>query len=251
MRYIDIHAHWSAYEKDQYLIGATVLNAHSKLEMESLLQEKNSPSIIRSLGVHPQDPNNESLEFLLAVCSNKEERSKIHVIGEIGFDLHPDFRDTIVRQEQLFSQQLDLALMHHLPVIIHQRRAMSYVFQYTGSLRRVPAVIFHGYSGAWNEAIALRKRGVNAFFSIGTPVLWGAKIAERMAIELPLDWLFLETDAPYQPVRGKVKTTWADLQDIYQKVADLRQVSVEDLQIKLERNFIEIFGEEFFAKIAP
>ncbi|NIZ46433.1 TatD family hydrolase [Entomospira nematocerorum] len=242
MLYIDIHAHWSAYTRSHLLIGPTVLNAHTPIEMQSLLNSMNNPYIIRSLGIHPQDPNQEYLEVLMAIFANEEERKKIHVLGEVGFDLHPHFRDTIMLQEEFFVIQIQLAIKHGLPVIIHQRRAMEYIFKYVSYLKQLRAVIFHGYSGSWNEIIALRKKGVLAFFSIGTPILWGSKIAERMAKEIPLHWLFLETDAPYQPIREKVETTWTDLMLVYKKVADLRQVSVIDLQSRIYQNFIDSFG---------
>lgn len=99
----------------------------------------------------------------------------MHAIGEIGFDLWPEFRHTLALQRSIFVEELRLAQQYHLPIVVHQRRAMHEIFAQISSLKRLPAVIFHGYSGTFLEALSLRKRGVHAYFSVGTPLLWGVR----------------------------------------------------------------------------
>lgn len=237
---IDIHAHLHAYVRDSSLIAKTVLSAHSIEELEDLIHI-NDPLVYRSIGVHPQNLNNDLLFHIEKNINNAGWRSYINALGEIGFDLFPLFRHTLAIQEEIFIKHIELAILYNLPVIIHQRRSMQYIFKHIRKLSKLKSVIFHSYSGTFQEALSLRKRGVEAYFSVGNSLLWGSKVAYLLVEKLPIGWLLLETDAPFQPMRGFKRSNWTDIDVLYQKVSLLRNIDLKKLEYCLEKNFNNIF----------
>jgi TatD DNase family protein len=149
---------------------------------------------------------------------------RLDAVGETGFDLYNGaFRETEALQDELFRAHLETARRYELPVVLHIRRAMHKVFLYARELRKIPAVIFHSYSGTQGEGRSLLNRGINVFFSFGTAILLNHKEARRCCASLPVDRLLLETDAPYQALRGNRVSSWADLPAILQAAAVLRR----------------------------
>ncbi|GHV27740.1 hypothetical protein AGMMS4952_09960 [Spirochaetia bacterium] len=70
------------------------------------------------------------------------------------------------------------------------------------------------------------------------------------AAALPLDHLLLETDAPYQPLRGRKFSRWADLGEILRGLAGLRREAGApggfpgELEAATDRNFRRVFFGE-------
>jgi TatD DNase family protein len=149
---------------------------------------------------------------------------RLDAVGETGFDLYNSaFRETQALQEKLFQIHLETARCRDLPLVLHVRRAMHKVFEYGPELRKISAVIFHSWPGTLGEGEALLRRGINVYFSFGTPLLLNHKEARRCCASLPAERLLLETDAPWQPPRGKAFSAWADLPAILQEAASLRR----------------------------
>jgi TatD DNase family protein len=125
---------------------------------------------------------------------------------------------------------------------------MHKVFALRGDLKKLPALIFHSYPGTVNEALALLRRGVNAYFSFGAGIANNHREARRCCAVLPADRLLLETDAPYQPLRGASFSHWADLPVILAAAARLREEagsavsSPESLEAAVEANFFAAYG---------
>jgi TatD DNase family protein len=124
---------------------------------------------------------------------------------------------------------------------------MHKIFAHTGNLKKLPAVVFHSYSGTAGEGEALLRRGVNAYFSFGASIKKNHKEAIRASAALPLDHLLLETDAPYQPLREREFSQWADLQVILRGLAHLRREAgapggdPAELEAATDRNFRRVF----------
>jgi TatD DNase family protein len=213
--------------------------------------------ILPCFGIHPQffshggteereARRNEYSEQLDAIGSLASEK-RIAAIGECGFDLYnAAFRETEKTQEEYFAAQIEIALKHDLPVVIHVRRAMHKVFAYTKTLSKCKAVVFHSWSGTLEEAQSLLRRGINAFFSFGNVLMLNHKQALQSCALLPAQRLLTETDAPYQPRRGMNFSWWADLPLILETAAALRSkagdtISAKDLESQIEVNFRNAF----------
>jgi TatD DNase family protein len=125
---------------------------------------------------------------------------------------------------------------------------MHKVFACSVALKKIPALVFHSYSGTLKEGEDLVKRGVNAYFSFGASLLLKHKEARRACALLPAERLLLETDAPYQPPRGRPFSTWADLASILREAAVLRRdaespaSSPAELEALTDENFRLVFG---------
>ena len=58
---------------------------------------------------------------------------------------------------------------------------------------------------------------------------------------MPLDRLLIETDAPYQsPIKGH-KHEPADVKAIYEKISEIRGISIEELAAQIESNWETVF----------
>ena len=156
----------------------------------------------------------------------------IVAVGETGLEYYYDFEKRIcdhpAYQEKWFRYHLDLAYEYDLPLIIHLRsgkkreqnankKAISILKEYKseGKLRLIPGVI-HCFIGNKSEALEFHRLGfmlgIGAAFSYGDPVV--VPFLERpsfqnkkfrklyqVVCDIPLDWIVLETDAPYIPVK--------------------------------------------------
>lgn len=136
-------------------------------------------------------------------------RLPLLAIGEIGLDYHYDFspRDA---QKAVFEQQLEMAFLAGLPLIIHEREATADClailcsFARAGRLRPEPGV-FHCYSGSVETARELLKLGF--FLGFDGPITFkNAHKPLDVIRACPSNRLLIETDSPYLtpvPFRGK------------------------------------------------
>jgi TatD DNase family protein len=218
----------------------------------------------RCFAVHPQlaaDPPPAGFSDLLSALSAYAAAGRLDAVGETGFDLYSRaFRETEALQNALFQTHWETARLHDLPLVLHIRRAMHRVFGCAGELRKIPAVIFHSWPGTAGEGEALLRRGINAFFSFGTAILLNHKEARRCCAFLPAERLLLETDVPWQPLRGTAFSRWADLPAILREAAALRREAGQpggeaaELERIVEGNFFRAFGgkrEESEGRPAP
>jgi TatD DNase family protein len=189
---------------------------------------------------------------LLELLEQLAAGGRLSAVGEAGFDLYgPEFRAAEELQNSIFSFQLEIARRYELPMVIHVRRAMHKIFACSGELKKLPALIFHSWSGTAGEGEALLRRGINAYFSFGTVILLNHKEARRCCALFPPDRLLTETDAPYQPLRGRDFSRWADLPLILKGMAELRNegpersagyITAEDMEKTVDGNFRRAFG---------
>ena len=152
-----------------------------------------------ALGIHPLcigEARDEDLAQLDAELAARREDPRLVAVGEIGLDffvpgLDPD------RQAQFFHTQLQLARKHGLPVIIHVRRSVDQVLKH---LRQVaPDGHWHGIAHAFNGSV----QQAQACLALGLKLGFGGALTferalqlRRLATELPLEAIVLETDSP-------------------------------------------------------
>jgi len=189
-----------------------------------ILQFDEKIQIIAAFGIHPQQPLIENASFMEQLLREK----RISVIGEAGFDF---FTESYKKQEKLQEEawhiQIELASRYGCALVVHCRKASDRIFRDAKLLKNIRAVVFHSFAGSPAEAQALLRRGVNAFFSFGKPLLNGDKSARECTAQLPIERLLFETDAPFQTMKGERATSPADIQRVYQEAAAIRAVHTE------------------------
>lgn len=228
------------------LFCSNSLSLESFLYTEKLCQ-KNNLQATYSFGIHPQDPVSTELYTLEKLLQEK----RIQIIGEMGFDLYDEKnRSTFKQQEKIWQVQLDLALQYNVPILLHLRKATQLVFKYAKVLKKIKAVLFHGWAGTTLEARSILNRRINAFFSIGKAILRGQKSVINMAKEFPLEYLVTESDAPYMQVKNEAFSKASDIKAVVNKIAKLRFEAEDDtklreiqdkLKLQIKQNFVRVF----------
>ena len=229
-------------------------------------REEGAPPLFCCFSLHPQlaayenplacekpsadaeKPDDFSLSAGLELLQSLGARGRLAAVGEAGFDLYDEkYRAGEKIQDEIFACHLETALRHSLPLVLHVRRAMHKVFPFTKELKKLPAVVFHSWPGTMAEGQALLEKGINVFFSFGAAVLNNHKQAMSCAALFPADRILLETDAPYQPLRGKDYSSWGDLDAICSCIAALRKeagssgTDARELEEITTANFFRVF----------
>ncbi|MBT9609139.1 MAG: TatD family hydrolase [Aquabacterium sp.] len=210
-----------------------------------------------ALGVHPlfvrQVPDN-ALAWLDEALQRWREDPRLVAVGEIGLDhFVPELQDEASRalQERFYAAQLDLAVAHGLPVILHVRRSADGLLKHLRRLRDAGRPVAGGIAHAFNGSAQQAQTFVELGFKLG---FGGAMTFERalqirgLATELPPEALVLETDAPDIPPHWLYLTAEArargersrnepgELPRIAQTLAGLRGLSLDALRELTTRN---------------
>jgi TatD DNase family protein len=199
-----------------------------------------------ALGIHPlYVPQAQEVDLLALDLALTERRDdpRLVAVGEIGLDFFvpelctPEMR---ARQWLFYTAQLKLAQKHGLPVILHVRRSADLLLK---GLRHSPVVsgIAHAFNGSAQQAQTFVDLGWALGFG-GTLTYERALQLRRLAAQLPLDALVLETDAPdipphwlYQTAEQRARgapqgrNSPAELPRIAQVLAGLRGLPLDDL----------------------
>ena len=197
------------------------------------------PHVYAAVGIHPEELGEMQagdLEKIEALC----ESERCIAIGEIGLDYYWD--DTHKKEQQaLFIEQLELALRHDKPVIIHDREAHG---DSLDIVRRYPDVrgVFHCYSGSREMAEELLKRGW--YLGFDGPITYkNARKAIEVLEICPLDRLLIETDSPYLspvPRRGK-RNDSRNLRYVTEKIAEIKGLTAEEVAAAAMENGRRLF----------
>ena len=179
------------------------------------------PDTLFSAGIHPQDiqPENSDhqFEWLQSVITEN-----CFAIGECGLDGLVSVEMKI--QEQVFLRQIQLANEIKKPLIIHCVRKFYEVISFRKKSEQ--AMIIHGFNKKQNVADDLLKN--NFYLSFGKAVLYHLSLQDTLKT-VPLDKLFLETD-----------NDDFDIKELYQKVSEIKKISIEQLQQQILENLDSI-----------
>ncbi|MBB3210785.1 TatD DNase family protein [Herbaspirillum sp. Sphag1AN] len=153
-----------------------------------------------ALGIHPlyvAQSADDDLERLREAIVQALPDPRFVAVGEIGLDFFiPELQQGPLRQRQehFYQAQLKLAREFDLPVLLHVRRSQDIILKY---LRRisVPGGIAHAFNGSFQQAGHFVELGFKLGFG-GAMTFPRSLQIRRLAAQLPLDAIVLETDAP-------------------------------------------------------
>jgi len=192
-------------------------------------------------GLHPLYMAHHSPHHLEEL-ENLAAGGEIVAIGEIGLDYHvPDFNREM--QQQLFEQQLKIATIAGLPVLLHVRKAHDQVLATLRRKRFPHGGIVHAFNGSLQQA----EQYVNLGFVIsicGTITYDRARKIRKTATELPPEALVIETDAPDIPLAGRRNTDNLPeyLPEVLSALASLRSDSIEHVARLTTANAKRVLG---------
>jgi len=195
-----------------------------------------------AVGIHPHDTkdwNDSNLPRLKELAQHK----KIVAIGEIGLDYFYDFSPK-EKQIVAFRKQLELAISLNLPVIIHNREADEDVFSIVAEFSKQGLRgQFHCFSGSLKDALLITEMNFSLSFT-GNITFKKTDELRTVVSKVQLQHLLLETDSPFMtpvPYRGK-RNEPANIPLIAQKIAELHNVSVEEVGRITTFNAFKLFG---------
>ena len=185
--------------------------AVNNFEAVRLLAHRFSDSY--ALGIHPlcvpqaQDADLQALDAELALRSADP---RLVAVGEIGLDYFvPELLQSPLRerQEYFYREQLKLARKHGLPVILHVRRSADKLLKHLRELAPKGGWrgIGHAFNGSEQQALEFVKLGLKLGFG-GTVTFESARQIRRLAGQLPLETLVMETDSPDIPPHWLYRT---------------------------------------------
>jgi TatD DNase family protein len=229
LRWLDSHCHLDAPEFDPDRT-AVIQNAQSHgvawcvmpavqakdfLSLQKLAQEFHQPY---ALGIHPlyvPQAQEKDLDFLAQCIEGALEKdaqglradTRLVALGEIGLDFFvPALCEPAMREKQEFFYHAQLKMAHKfkLPIILHVRKSADELLK---GLRRyvVQGGIAHAFNGSFQQAQTFIEMGFALGFG-GALTFDRALQLRRLATELPLSALVLETDAPDIPPHWLYKT---------------------------------------------
>ena len=156
---------------------------------------ENNPHLHACYGLHPYWINNHNEQDIDALDTYIETSHPV-ALGECGLDFRPHQADKKT-QLNFFEAQLTIANNHRLPVVIHSVKATESIIQMIKKFKNLRGMI-HSYSGSTEQARQLID--LNFYISIGGSLTYDhAKKIKKVAKEIPLTSLLLETDSPDQP----------------------------------------------------
>ncbi|WPX98018.1 TatD family hydrolase [Candidatus Fokinia crypta] len=237
----------SAHRAGVFLLN-TISTKRSEWDDVCSMAEVND-SIFCTIGVHPLNV----VEDNVTVCDFEKYLShhKVIGIGEIGLDFHLSDVDKL-KQISVFEHQLEVSVMHDLPVVIHQREAHNEMLEVLRRFKGKVRGVMHCFTGTYDMAISYIELGFYISFS-GIITFNSADMLRECASKIPIDKILIETDSPYLapvPYRGKVNSP-ANVIEVARKIGLIRKMSIEEVGKITTNNFFTLFGkknkcEQFF-----
>ena len=205
------------------------------------IAEKHS-SCFAAVGIHPSDSKNaepNDLEKIKELASNK----KVIAIGEIGLDFYWDKEEEVKKnQREYFKKQIQIANEMDLPISVHCRDGIEECLQILKENPVKLGGIMHCYAGSLESAKEFIKLGFLLGFG-GTVTFKNSVRPKEVVANIPSDSYVLETDSPYlapDPYRGKENHS-KYLYLIRNKIAELRNISPEQVEKETTENFKRVF----------
>lgn len=213
---------------------------HTSIDGMMELEVKNPGFCLSTMGLHPCSVNKDFEKELYIIEEWLNKRDFV-AIGEMGTDLYWDttFKD---QQIEAFNVQVAWAKQFKKPIIIHCRESLDLTIGLVESLKDDDLTgVFHCFNGTVEQAEKIVK--LDFHLGLGGVTTFKNSGMDKVIPALDLEKIVLETDSPYlapTPNRGK-RNEPAYIELIAQKIADYRQMSLEDLKTQTTINANQLF----------
>lgn len=218
-------------------IGVDPLNLDKVKELSDSL-----PHVYFTQGIHPHDAK-EATDVEYQKILSRSQLSKMVAVGEIGLDYHYNNSPPDI-QKAAFEKQLQIASDQDLPVVIHTREAdadtKSILRNFSQHLKRKGVV--HSFTSSIELAEFVLSEGFYIGFN-GIITFKKADNVQEVVKITPAERILFETDSPFLtpvPHRGKENAPYY-LPFVASKIAELKQVDLEQLKIQVYENSLKCF----------
>jgi len=254
MTFIDTHAH--IYDQElapqlDRMMGDAIAVGVDKIYMPAIdsatlnamlaMEQAYPNNCFAMMGLHPCYVK-ENVDNELAIAKEWLQKRNFAAIGEIGLDFYWDKTFT-VQQYHAFNTQMQWALDFNLPIVIHTRNAMGETIEAVKPYaQKGVRGIFHCFSGSKESAEQIIGMGFHLGLG-GVLTYKNAGVAEAIK-DIPMEWLVLETDAPYLspvPYRGK-KNEPAFIIEVAKKLAEIKNLPLHTIAAITSENAERLLG---------
>lgn len=277
INYFDIHSHinYPSFDGDREAVLArmhergvwtVVVGTDYKSSQDAAtIASFADGGVYASIGVHPVDDSGalfrEPLFSELVTAS-----PRIVAVGECGLDYSrlapfPDVVAEKARQRALFEAQVDFAIVHDLPLMIHCRDSRKELarpgseFANSDAHRDILAILTEKKKNAggklrgnihfFSQTIDIAREYFALDFTISfTGVITFSREYDEVIRLAPLDRIMAETDSPYVtpiPYRGK-RNEPIFVEEVVRKIAEIRNEDFETVRVATVQNALRLFG---------
>jgi TatD DNase family protein len=212
MDFIDVHTHTFSSDTNVFSIVNTYPNS---LNFSQTF----------SIGIHPWFINIDKIEEEILLLESKLQDKNCVALGECGLDrlIDVDFE----LQKKVFNKQIQLSEKHKKPLIIHCVKAYQEIIEIKKEIQPNQKWILHGFNKNKQLAESFIKNGI--LLSFGAAIIKNKKLQE-VFLETPISSILLETD-----------DSKLEIQEIYQKASEIKNIHLKVLQAAIHQNFKRIF----------
>jgi TatD DNase family protein len=182
-----------------------------------------------SIGIHPWYITKERVEADLNIIETQLKQSNCLAVGECGLDKRIEI--SLELQQVVFEKQLLLAQKYNKPVVIHCVAAFDELIAIKKSLNISVPIIIHGFSK--NAIVAKQLLDQGFYLSFGKYLLRNPAL-ESVFKSIPQERFFLETDTVEDGIKA-----------VYERAAQYKETTVEEIQKIINNNFSTVFGIQF------
>lgn len=249
-QYIDSHAHLNLINEkvDDIILRCKEANVNyivnvgydiNSSEFSINLSDKYT-TVFGSIGIHPHYVDSVQFNDIRNLIEKNINNKKIIALGEIGLDY---VRSTTQKSKQfeVLDYQASLAQTNNLPVIVHNRSADNDILSILDNYKNLKGV-FHCFSS--NKEFAKKVLDKGFYISFTGNITYPKNQNLREVVSwTPIESILLETDAPYLPpqiLRGRENHP-INVKHIYETVADIKNIDIENLSQIIFNNFINLF----------
>ena len=192
-----------------------------------------------AIGLHPSEAHKEK-DLNLSWIYELSKNEKVVAIGEIGLDYYWD-KTYIEIQKEMFEKQIKIANDLKLPIIIHNRDAVSDCFNILKKYKNTNGVL-HCYSSSLEMAREFIKLGF--LLGIGGVLTFkNSKEVKRVVEGIDLEYLLSETDSPYLtpvPHRGQLNHP-GYTKYVVEEISRIKDIELEKVKEVLYNNAVKLF----------
>lgn len=230
----------SSVEVDHCIcIGVDLLQLHEVLTIAETFEQ-----VSATIGVHPCSVSEQPFVEAMATLYKYIQHPEVVAVGECGLDYFREEGLDKAIQKQFFSGQVELALTHEKPLVVHTRHAREDTIDLLRSVGRHKA---QGVLHCFTETKEMASKALDLGFYISFSGIITFKNAEELrdvVRYVPLDRMLVETDSPYLapvPFRGKQNQP-AYVVEVAKKVAELKSVPFARVCKQTTDNARALFG---------
>lgn len=255
MKYIDIHSHlgFEDYGKDldevikrmkDAEVGTIAVGADLESSRQAVKVAEKHENIWACIGQHPNEKKDEIFDEIL--YEELVKNPKVVAIGECGLDYFVGKSSVISegekeRQKKLFIQQIEFAIKHGKPLMLHIRDAHDDAYEILKNYRGKVIGNLHFFTSSLTNA----KKFIELGFSISFPgIITYCRDFDRVIKNISLEMMHAETDAPFAspiPHRGE-RNEPSYVIEVVKKIAEIREEDSERVRLQLLENSFRLFG---------